>query len=326
MAKRLKLPSIVSSLIFILPTVPAQASMIAGWQPKAPGVEWGGAGGGPNSKTCPSGFVAVGVTSSPFSSGLKYLYGFGFVCQKIKVTRVGNLDSLGYEFSLSGAKTDIAMVDTFGLFAQNRSLCDSGQALVGVQLDSSNGTQEFIQDVAAICEDFPSFGNQSVEAPTVGDDSDNLITICGKGFVTGFSGRTGEGLDKLGVTCSLFVPVSGPAQSPEPLSLLVVNQRAFQKLDSKLTVSVKDLLQNPNKNSSDSEFLPQALYFVFGTGGLTEIKRWGQPVLPPWLVSNSMLAEVEVSSEPNGTITFSPYESCKLLLVKGNQTMEIDCP
>jgi hypothetical protein len=323
---RLKFSILLSLAIVFCSQLPAHASLFAGWESRAPGVEWGGAGGGPNSKTCPFGYVAVGVTSSPNTSGIKYLYGFGFVCQKVKVTMVGNLDSLGYEFSLAGAKVNVAMVDTGGVFAQNTSLCGTDRVLVGVQLDSSNGTQEFIQDVAAICEDFPSFGNQTIEPSTRGDNSDNLVSICNQSFVTGFSGRTGEGLDKLGVTCSHLVPVSGPAQSPEPQHPIKVNKSALLKLDSKLSVSIKDLLLKPDGDLSSADIRPEALYFILSKGENTEVNRWGRPALPTWLISNSTLAEVEILSDPEDHVIVSSYEYCMLIIVKGNQTLEINCP
>jgi len=178
------------------------------------GAKWGKSdGGGPFTKTCPAGYVATGVAVANAES-FGYTTGFAFTCTQILE-----------DGTLGTAATTITQVTNSP--SNSPSVCASGYALVGVRVllrvDPNNAAVYYVNDLGANCAKFTdrSVAQNMTMARNVKLGANNEYqdrdSSCSSGFVTGFDGRSGAGLDYAGVMCSTFTDENEGKPSPSYL-------------------------------------------------------------------------------------------------------------
>ena len=202
-------------MIVATPVMNISAASAALIQKAAPaGAKWGKSdGGGPFTKTCPAGYVATGVAVANAES-FGYTTGFAFTCTQILENG-----------TLGTTATTITQVTSNP--SDSQSVCASGYALIGVRVllrwDPNNNAVYYVNDLGANCAKFTdrSITQNMTMARNVklggNNEYQDKESFCSSGFVTGFDGRSGAGLDYAGVMCSTFTEENEGKPSPSYL-------------------------------------------------------------------------------------------------------------
>lgn len=184
----------------------------------APGPKWGSPNtGGPFTKSCPSGYVVTGVAVAENES-FGYTRGFEFTCTEILENG-----------TLGSTSTTITQVTSNP--RDRSSICPTGYALIGVRVllrwDPNNNAIYYVNDLGANCAKFvdksQTFNANMARNVKLGANNEyqDRDSSCSSGFVTGFDGRSGAGLDYAGVMCSTFTDENEGKPSP---SYLVIKE------------------------------------------------------------------------------------------------------
>jgi len=210
--KRLWLVCIASLAFSVLSPYSSNAALIQ--KSSTPGAKWGKAdGGGPFTKNCPSGYVATGVAVANAES-FGYTEGFAFTCTQI--TDKGELGT-----------TSSTITQVTNKPSDSSSVCPTGYALIGVRIllrwDPNNNAVYYVNDMGANCAKFTdrtqTFTATMARNVKLGANNQyqDKESSCSAGFVTGFDGRSGAGLDYAGVLCSTFTDENEGKPSPSYL-------------------------------------------------------------------------------------------------------------
>lgn len=211
---RKRFASIIAIVLALLTFSSSIASAALIQKAATPGSKWGKSdGGGPFTKPCPSGYVATGVAVANAES-FGYTEGFAFTCTQILENG-----------TLGTASTTITQVTNKP--SDSSSICPSGYALIGVRVllrwDPNNNAVFYVNDLGANCAKFTdrTLTQNMTMARNVKLGANNEYldreSSCGAGFVTGFEGRSGAGLDYAGVLCSTFTDENEGKPSPSYL-------------------------------------------------------------------------------------------------------------
>ena len=212
MRKKLWIVCIASLAFSLLSPYSSNAALIQ--KSSTPGDKWGRAdGGGPFTKNCPSGYVATGVAVAN-SESFGYTEGFAFTCTQI--TDNGELGT-----------TTSTITQVTNKPSNSSSVCPTGYALIGVRIllrwDPNNNAVYYVNDMGANCAKFTdrtqTFTATMARNVKLGlnNEYQDKESFCSAGFVTGFDGRSGAGLDYAGVLCSTFTDENEGKPSPSYL-------------------------------------------------------------------------------------------------------------
>ena len=207
---------ILALAVSILSPISSNAALIQ--KGAAPGAKWGRVdGGGPFTKACPAGYVVTGVAVAN-SESFGYTTGFSFTCTQI--TDKGELGT-----------TTSTITQVTNNPSNASSICPTGYVLIGVRIllrwDPNNNAVYYVNDMGANCAKFTdktqTFNATMARNVKLGGNNEYLDreSSCSAGFVTGFDGRSGAGLDYAGVTCSTFTDENEGKPSP---SYLVIKE------------------------------------------------------------------------------------------------------